>query len=154
MRKRGSRIHSSLGLAYIFRVMLDREYRLGGDGKTIGEPFDCFGMIVEYLKLRYKYDILQISSEYCDDYVAYYKISKEVIFSILKTLLGDTLLNIVPVYKMPGDIIYARADNQVSVGVYGGNGVLMISSERTGCVSIGINFYEIESVYRWPLLFQ
>lgn len=147
-RKRGL---ATCGLNTVFRCMLGREYKLGGDGADIEGKFDCLGMLVEYTKRRYKKDILSRIEQYTDDYVTLYKTSKDAAIDALKGMLDREYIAIVKEYKLPGDIVLAELSYGLTLGIYGGNSHMMITSEQTGCTTIGTNFYNIVRAYRWPL---
>ena len=154
-RRRGNTATiSKVALHVVVRSFLGREYKLGGDGENFGEPFDCWGMIREYVKLRYRVDINKFKDNYVSEpYEQVYDELQNSAIYLIKELIDDNFIKVVYNYKMPGDIVFAVSGEDVmSVGIYGGNNVFVITTEATGCITIGMNFYKIKDVYRWPLL--
>lgn len=150
-------IRSDKNIANIFRRLQGRTYLLGGSGLMNDEPFDCWGMLNEYVRLRYTYDIysdLGTFSDIAHDYVHLYEGEPDGVVSKIKNFL-DEYFNAVEVpYKRGGDIIYAISDSSPALGIYGGNDIFLITSPNTGCIIMNLSFYDSCHVYREPKVLQ
>jgi cell wall-associated NlpC family hydrolase len=141
-------------LLYVIPALKGREYKWGGNGEINGEPFDCFGMIVEYVKLRKSINILEEHSDKGYDFFNYSQMDDYLAMGIFKDYLSECFLNVNIAYKVPGDILYCEYEDTGTVGIYLGNGNMLVTSPRTNCIVVPTEYYELKGAYRWPLLSQ
>ncbi len=141
-----------LTLGKVVPVLKGRPYLLGGNGEFLNEPFDCFGMIVEYIKLTYSIDLLATHSDRGYDFFGYTDKSEYEVMLLLEQYLSESFVKVVPSYKLPGDIFWCTTDGKGTAGIYLGNTLMLITSPKTNCDIIQTTYYEIEDVYRWPQL--
>lgn len=137
----------------IVPVLKGRQYKMGGNGSVRGNPFDCFGMLVEYCKLRLGIDVLKDHADQGFDFFGYSDLSNDVSSSIFNEYLNKCFLSVVPSYKRSGDILWCETDKGSALGIYLGNGSMLITAPKINCDIISTRYYKIESVYRCPLRF-
>jgi cell wall-associated NlpC family hydrolase len=141
----------------VIRAMVGRPYAFGGNGSVPGAPFDCFGMVIEYCRLRYGVDILKVQTtmDYrVDSYVERYNDSREATLEEYHNFLKDTLSRVAIGYLFAGDVVWSYADAVESVGIYCGLQKMLIAAPETNCVVISSEFYKIQEAYRCPLQYQ
>lgn len=141
-------------LLYIVPELKDRKYKWGGNGEIKGDPFDCFGLLVEFCKLRKSIDILDVHSDKGYDFYNYHKFSEKVAMNMFVSYLSECFLPIVLSYKVPGDVLRCKYEDRDTVGIFLGNGEMLITSPKTNCIIIPTEYYEVRRAYRWPLLSQ
>lgn len=139
-------------LLHILPGFKGRKYEWGGNGKIIGDPFDCFGMLVEYTKLRNTFDILELHSDSDYDFDGYTGYEETFAMEMFHSYLNEYFIRVVPSYKMAGDIISCRVDSRRTIGIYLGKKKMLITSPKTNCIIIPTEHYDIRNAYRWPLL--
>lgn len=132
--------------------MLGRPYKFGGNGETTGEPFDCFGMLVEYERLRFGSDILKLY-EHLDFPFFTYKNNDETAhfyeMGILKEYLDKCFIRVAVNYILPGDILWTSAEGNNALGIYLGSQKMMVTAPEFNCVTMPTEYYKIEDAYRW-----
>jgi len=146
-------IRSDRTIAKIFKRLMGREYLLGGSGKTNGAPFDCWGMLNEYIRLRYSHDIYSNLGKYNEiahNYITSYIEEPNALLSNIKDLLEERFNKIGAAFKRGGDIIVTSSKAVLTLGIYGGNDILLITSPNTGCIVMNLSLYDDCFVYRDP----
>lgn len=151
---RGKNWYHKLTLGKVVPVLKGRTYLFGGNGAYPNEPFDCFGMIVEYIKLSYNVDLLVLHSDRGYDFFEYANKLEPEVMALFERYLSESFLPVVPSYKVPGDILWCEADGKGTSGIYLGNKLMLITSPETDCDIIQTTYYDIKDVYRWPQLSQ
>lgn len=132
--------------------MKGRPYLFGGNGEEKSKPFDCFGMVVEYFKLRYSIDLLFIHSTMGYNFYTYSKLQEYEVMDLFEQYLSEAFVKVDPAYKLPGDILWCEADGRGSASINLGNKLMLITSPKTNCDIIQTTYYEIKDAYRWPQL--
>jgi len=143
-----------MNLGKVVPVLMGRKYLYGGNGEKQGEPFDCFGLIIEYNKLRYSIDLLTRHKDYEHDLFNYTDFCEETLKELFHTYLLEKFLMVVPSYKIPGDLLWCEAEGKGTVGINLGNKNMLVTSPETDCVSVSTSYYEIKEAYRCPLLYR
>jgi hypothetical protein len=141
----------------IVAAMLGREYKFGGNGETIGNPFDCFGMLVEYQKLKFGADLLSLHKGFDYPFFSYQRMADHkhlLMLSTFKEYLDRCFVKINLGYILPGDILWAKADEKETSGIYLGGQKMMVTAPVINCTTIPTEYYEIKDAYRWLLSFQ
>lgn len=154
MSKRYAGVGAKIRLPKIVLALKDREYKFGGNGEIVGDPFDCFGMLVEYYKLKSDIDILEQHKGKGYDFFSYHKLPDEIVMETFANYLSNLFLPVVVSYRLPGDILKCKYNDMNTIGIFLGNGNMLITSPKTNCIVISTSYYEIEGAYRWPLLSQ
>lgn len=163
LNKRGYRRDSNkMPIHLVVGSLLGRAYKLGGNGKENGLPFDCWGMINEYVRLRYSCELDPPSDEYpVENYKDYYSDAPEKVMSVFAQFMDEFFIKVNIEYRTAGDILLvATKDDDFlkrkhpTIGIYGGQGTFIVTLGKVGCVSINLNYYNVESAYRWPLRSQ
>jgi hypothetical protein len=142
-------------LKSVVKSLKGRPYRLGGNGEVMGSPFDCFGMLVEYCRLRYSYDLLnnsKIKSHNVSTYKKSYTCSHIIAQNEFKEALCETFCLVNKHYMMPGHLVWFSLEDKEFLGIYCGNQTALVTSKETGCTMIGTEHYKIEKVFRCLLL--
>jgi len=137
--------------------MIGRKYEFGGNGKNIGDPFDCFGMLVEYEKIRFGVDLLDRHGHLDFPFFTYK--DKEIfphafLMEDLKSYLDKCFTKVLVPYILPGDIIWTEADGLNSVGIYLGAQKMLVTAPEVDCITVPTEYYELKDAYRWLLLSQ
>jgi cell wall-associated NlpC family hydrolase len=139
-------------LLRIIPTLKGREYRWGGNGKVVGDPFDCFGMLVEYTKLRRSFDILVQHKNSVYAFEGYRKFEDSFAMEMFQSYLNSYFLEVALPYKQPGDIISCKSDSRLTIGIYLGKKKMLITAPETNCIIISTEHYNIRKAYRWPLV--
>jgi len=137
------------------RPLLGRKYKLGGNGTPGGEPFDCFGLVVEYSNLRYSTNILAVHSESgydFDSYAGSYAIDATLAKGMFKKYLDKFFLKMALGFIRAGDLLWCSLDGDEFAGIYAGLQKIIVTTPDTGCMSIGTEHYVKKDAYRCPLL--
>lgn len=153
-RRLSARVHKQ-SLSKVISAMMGRGYKFGGNGETIGNDFDCFGMLVEYVKLRYGLNILELQKGLDLPFFTYKEkdlYSHIFLMTKLKEYLDKYFSKILLPYILPGDIIWAEADALDSMGIYLGSQRLLVTAPEVNCTTIPTEYYELKDAYRWLLL--
>lgn len=128
-----------------------RGYELGGNGSNENAPFDCFGMVVEYCRLKYDKDALKIARENdfpVDTYCLIYKNDPDYSKILFKVYLDRCFLKIAIPYLVIGDIVVCEADDEFTIGIYCGGQKMLVTMPDKGCFLIGTEHYLIKDAYR------
>ncbi len=153
MDKRRYRRHQLI-LNKVIPVLNGRSYLLGGNGEISGTPFDCFGMVVEYCKLRYGLNLLEIHSDENYDFYGYKEKSEVERMILFKAYLDMFFVKILLPYKTAGDVLWCETEGLGTAGIYLGNNLMLITCPETNCDVISTTYYEIKGAYRWLLQSQ
>lgn len=140
-----------LTLAKTLSQLVGRPYKLGGNGRVNGEPIDCFGLVVEYSKIRYGIDPCDLTDQYdYNDYADLYENDREDAFNMLRFFLNDTFVTVKVKFRLPGDIIICSAEDKESVAIYTGNQSMVVTTPEKGCHVMNTYYYSKIGAYRWP----
>lgn len=134
------------------RALLGRPYELGGSGRVKGDPFDCFGMMVEHIYLMYGVD-LYLSCDRdkynIDGWPKSYVTSRDHTMSLFNSFLNDTFESIQLGFLFSGDFVWSMVGSEQSFGLYCGLQRMLITTPETGCIIVGSEHYDIKEAYRW-----
>lgn len=136
----------------VVSALLGRAYVLGGNGSVKGDPFDCFGMMVECIYLRYGVD-LYVSCDRnkhdIDGWAKSYEVSREETMSLFNSFLKDIFQSVPLGFLFAGDFVWSTIDEKQTFGLYCGLQRMLVTTQETGCVLIGSEGYNIKEAYRW-----
>ena len=135
--------------------LLGRKYRLGGNGQVQGEPVDCFGMLTEYCRVKFRVNILEMFKgedlpfyEYSENF----EITKTVMKEAFKDFMDTYFLKIHVKYKLPGDMVWCDSKESKGadafLGIYIGSQRMVVTSEFTGCIVMDTKYYNMKGAYR------
>lgn len=150
------RVKSSyLSINKVFKILRGRKYSLGGNGKKMGRPLDCWGLFVEYCNLRYGLNILGYENEFplMSNYKKEYELNPKKVINEFKLFLENKFCIISISRMMSGDVLYVTIEEEKEktdvIGIYGGNGAFLITSPDSGSTIVNLSYYNLESAYRW-----
>ena len=135
-----------MSLVKISSELVGTPYRLGGTTDAL----DCFSLIVRYLQMKgitVPPDLVfkgHAISDYPEEYEADPKKMMGVAVEYIASITTE-----VPVHKtMAGDILFVRTEDNESLVINGGNGVIIAATMDRGTVALDEHDYKTQRVFR------
>lgn len=126
------------------RSLLGRPYKLGGNGKERSGHIDCFGMIVEYAKLKEKAKKHENYSNYEELFT---ENPKETILK-LSDFLKQNLEQVEKGRIFIGDILICSYEEAEFAAIKAGLSRMIVATEDRGCILVNSDQYEIKEAFR------
>jgi len=131
----------------ISESLIGKPYCLGGQGSS---GFDCFTVIIEYLRKR-GIEIPEnesFSGVSLNDYKEKYLDNKDII-NIAAKYLSKKLIEITPPRAFAGDILMLERNGQVFFAIDSGNGNIITANEKLGTTVFKKDNYRV--IKAWAL---
>ena len=140
-----------MSLVKISSELVGTPYRLGGTTDAL----DCFSLIVRYLGMKgivvppdlvFKGHSLFVGG--VADYSIEYKADPKKMIGVAVEYIASITTEL-PVHKtMAGDILFVRTEDNESLVINGGNGVIIAATRDRGTVALDEHEYKTQRVFR------
>ena len=135
-----------MSLVKISSDLVGTPYRLGG--KT--DALDCFSLIVRYLGMKgiIVPPDLVFKGHAISDYPEEYEADPDKMMGVAVEYIASITTEM-PVHKtMAGDILFVRTEDNESLVINGGNGVIIAATKDRGTVALDEHDYKTQRVFR------
>ena len=135
-----------MSLVRISSELVGTPYRLGGTTDAL----DCFSLIVRYLGMKgitVPPDLV-FKGHAISDYPEEYEVDPKKMMGVAVEYIASITTEL-PVHKtMAGDILFVRTEDNESLVINGGNGVIIAATKDRGTVVLDEHEYITQRVFR------
>jgi len=135
-----------MSLVKISSELVGTPYRLGGTTDAL----DCFSLIVRYLQMKgitVPPDLV-FKGHAISDYPEEYEADPDKMMGVAVEYIASITTEM-PVHKtMAGDILFVRTEDNESLVINGGNGVIIAATKERGTVALDEHEYKTQRVFR------
>ena len=137
---------AKMSLVKISSELVGTPYRLGGTTDAL----DCFSLIVRYLQMKgitVPSDLV-FKGHSISDYPEEYEADPDKMMGVAVEYIASITTEM-PVHKtMAGDILFVRTEDNESLVINGGNGVIIAATKERGTVALDEHEYKTQRVFR------
>ena len=135
---------SEMRLIELTQDLIGNPYELGAN--------DCFSLITQYLK---KLGIttpknLIFQGHKVSDYPKDYKSNPNKMMGVAVDYIASITTELSPPFRVAGDILFVQFQDNDSLVIDGGNGVIIAATEERGTIVLNQKDYTVKRVFRCP----